>query len=245
LKLGPNNLDAVTTHPVDRRIAESVPVLSIRLRLQDVAELLASALAKPLAANPASPLHLFNIAGGPAVDSLNALILLKRDAPATLAGRRVFISVLDLDSAGPSFGSRALKSLSVPGAPLHGLAIDFRHIRYDWTRAAELGPLIEGARRENAVIAVSSEGGLFDYGSDEEITANLQQLREAVVVVGSVTRGDALARRLLDSGNVPVRPRGLANFGALVERAGWRISRAIERPINDQVALIPATHIHN
>ena len=95
------------------------------------------------------------------------------------------------------------------------------------------------------MIAVSSEGGLFDYGADEEITANLQQLRDAVVVVGSVTRGDALARRLLDGGNVPVRPRGLANFGALAERAGWRVSRAIERPINDQVALIPTTGPRN
>src|SRR5690348_17216739 len=37
-KLGPDNLGTVTNELIDRRIAASPPVLSIRLRLQDVAE---------------------------------------------------------------------------------------------------------------------------------------------------------------------------------------------------------------
>jgi hypothetical protein len=39
--------------------------------------------------------------------------------------------------------------------------------------------------------------------------------------------------------SVRLRLRGLDVFGALVARAGWKIARAIERPVCDQVALIP------
>jgi hypothetical protein len=33
------------------------------------------------------------------------------------------------------------------------------------------------------------------------------------------------------------RPRGSAVFAALAQRAGWKITRAIERPFSDQVVL--------
>ncbi len=241
LKLGPNNLDAITTHPIDRRIAASVPVLSVRLRMQDVANLLSELLAPSLLAHPGRPLHLLNIAGGPAMDSINTLILLKRDHPQVLVGRQVVICVLDLDAAGPAFGARALAALSVPGAPLHGVEVEFRRLSYDWSRPADLAPVLAASRRENALVAASSEGGLFDYGSDEEIVGNLEMLREAaLLVVGSVTRADEPMRTMQKNSTVRLQLRGLAAFGALADRAGWKIARAIERPVSDQVALIPA-----
>ncbi len=101
LKLGPDNLEGVSSFPLDKRIAASAPVVSVRLRLQDVATLIAEFLAPLLTARSAAPLYLFNIAGGPAMDSLNAILLLKRDHPETIAGRRIVIEVLDLDTAGP------------------------------------------------------------------------------------------------------------------------------------------------
>src|SRR6185369_11996777 len=100
LKLGPNNLGTITNDPVDRRFAEAIPVLSVRLRLQDVAQLLAEFLALELARAPGKPLHLLNIAGGPSMDSLNAVLLLKRSHPQQLQSRRIVIHVLDLDAAG-------------------------------------------------------------------------------------------------------------------------------------------------
>jgi len=239
LKLGPNNLEAVTTHPMDLRIAASVPVLSVRLRLQDVAGLLAEYLAPVMLSEPARPLHLLDIAGGPAMDSLNALILLKRDHPQALVSRRVLISVLDLDTAGPAFGARALAALSTPGAPLHGVKAELRHISYDWSRPTELAPVLDEAKHENALVAASSEGGLFDYGSDEEVVGNLEMLRDALSVVGSVTRADELMQSMHETSAVPLVLRGLDVFGALAARAGWRIVRAIERPVSDQVVLVP------
>lgn len=182
-----------------------------------------------------------NIAGGPAIDSLNALLLLQRDHTAALAGRSVQIDVLDLDADGPAFGVRALAALSVPGGPLHGLPALLRHVRYDWTDPDPLRAVLDDARAEEAIAAGSSEGGLFEYGSDQEIVANLACLRDAApadfVMVGSVTRADELTRRLYQSGGPAIRPRGLDVFRALAARGGWKIARVIERPFSDSVAL--------
>lgn len=240
-KLGPNNLGTITTDPLDRRFAEAPPILSIRLRLQDVAQLLAEFLEPELARNPGKPLYLLNIAGGPTMDSINAIILLKRSHPEQLAGRRIVIQVLDLDTAGPAFGARALAALSVPGAPLDGLQIEFRHRHYDWTRPEELAPVLDEVRAENAVWAASSEGGLFDYGSDADVIANLKRLADAHVVVGSVTRADALMQAMQRDSTMPLVMRGHAAFAKLAAQAGWKVSRVIERIISDQVALTRQT----
>src|SRR3954464_13698278 len=101
MKLGPDSLwDGA--EEIDRRIAASFPAFTNRLRVQDVARLLADAI---LAAVPAAgrDLCFVNIAGGPAADSWNALLLLAAEQPAVLAGRGITIAVLDPDSEGPAF----------------------------------------------------------------------------------------------------------------------------------------------
>jgi len=101
-----------------------------------MARLMAGALAPALSADTRRPLHLMNIAGGPAIDSLNTLIVLRKESPGILAARQVFINVLDVDDAGPAFGKAALAALSVEGAPLHGVRVVFRHAHYDWSKPA-------------------------------------------------------------------------------------------------------------
>jgi hypothetical protein len=133
-KLGPKNLGSYAV-PVDTRILMSLPAISVRLRLSDMARLLADGLAARLAAEPHAPLYFLNIAGGPAIDSLNALLLLRQEQPATLTSRRVVLRVLDGDDAGPAFGARALAALQEPGAALNGLDITFEHTRSDWRDA--------------------------------------------------------------------------------------------------------------
>ena len=44
LKLGPEMLGSSYTKPVDRRIAAALPALGVRLRLQDVAQLMTDTL---------------------------------------------------------------------------------------------------------------------------------------------------------------------------------------------------------
>jgi len=241
LKLGAPNLPPPYANRVDREVAASAPVRAIRLRLQQVASLLAAALADDLAAARGAPLQLVNIGGGPAIDSLNALILLRRDRPELLA-RRIDIRVLDLDDAGPRFGAAALAALRAPDAPLAGLDIAFRHDPYDWNRPAALAPVLQEAAARGAVIAASSEGALFEYGDDAAVTGNLAALRAGgtALVVGSVTSAEAAHRRAVAFGRLQLQPRGAEGFAPLAARAGWRIARLERTPISDQVLLRPA-----
>jgi hypothetical protein len=242
-KVGPKNLGSYAV-PIDRRILLSLPAISVRLRLSDMARLLADGLAPSLERDPRRPLSLLNIAGGPAVDSLNALILLRRERPELLSARRIVVHVLDRDERGPLFGARATLALSAPGAPLAGLNLTFEHTRYDWSNALGLAPALEAATGEGALLAVSSEGGLFEYGSDDDILANLRAVAAAKLadsfVVGSVTRDDETIRTLKLTSTAATVPRGLAVFAALVARAGFNVTRSIARPLSDQVLLEPA-----
>jgi hypothetical protein len=242
LKLGPDNLGAGYAGRVDRRIAASYPVLAVRLRMQDMANLLSTGLRPLLAARPKAPLHLVNIGGGPAADSLNALILLKSDDPGLLAGRRIFIHVLDLEKDAPDFGRRALAALQTPGAALGGIGVEFGYVGYNWKEPMVLRSFFSALGGDQAIAAVSSEGALFEYGSDDEITSNLEVIRDAgpseSFIVGSVTRDDPDRLRWQTPNAIPVRPRGLAKFGTLIKPAGWTIEKAVERPFNDAVRLV-------
>jgi hypothetical protein len=241
LKLGPDNLPRALAKPVDRHIAASLPAMMVRLRVQDMAQLLADALAPALAAAPGRPLRLLDIAGGTAIGAINALLVLRARQPALLDGRAIGLEVLDLDRDGPAFGARALAALSAAGAPLAGLAVELRHTPYDWARAADLGPVLDQTRAGGAVVAAASEGGLFEYGSDEAIVANLKALHGgARFVAGSVTRAGPLIQRLRLDSHAATRPRGLDVFRALVGPAGWTVARAVERLFSDQVLLAPS-----
>jgi hypothetical protein len=240
LKLGPQMLGSAYTKPIDRQIASALPSFCVRLRLQDMAQLMADILLPRLRSSPGRSLRFINIAGGPAMDSLNALILLNRQEPGILEHRAISIDVLDLEDAGPAFGASALAALSQQGAPLHGLCIKLHHIPYDWTRTEELRKQLSEAPANDPLTVCSSEGGLFEYGSDEDIASNLKVLRaqpQVAAVVGSVTRADEPVQLLRKTTTAKTRPRGLAVFSPLAQSAGWKITRTIERPFSDQVVL--------
>jgi hypothetical protein len=245
LKLGPDNLGEGYAKSVDRVIAGSLPCLSNRLRLQDMARLMTDSLVPVLAARPGSPLHLVNIAGGPVMDSLNALILVQTEHPDALRHRGIVIHILDPDSAGPEFGARAASALAAPGGPLSGLAVDVRHVPYDWSFPTPLKELLVSLRATGAVVAGSSEGGLFEYGSDEDIVATLKIFHDETAgetaVVGSVTRADGDARVLNEASGAAVRLRGLPAFTSLVAHAGWKVARMRESPLSHDVVLMKDT----
>jgi hypothetical protein len=244
-RLGPRNLGDGYANEIDRAYAATIMPLSFRFRLRDVARQLAWALSPALAASPGRPVELLNIAGGAAIDSLNALLLLQRDRPGSLAGRAIRIHVLDVDEAGPRFGARAAEALRAPGAPLAGLDVALAHVPYDWSRPEALRPVLAGLA-PGAITAGSSEGGLFDYGSDEIIVGNLRVLHEAappdVTMVGSVIRDlDTLDARLhvttTMKGRPAVRWLGLAAFEKLARQAAWTIVRTIDSTAHHVVAL--------
>ena len=172
---------------------------------------------------PGAPLCLINIAGGVASDSANALLLLRREHPEWIAGREIRIDVLDLDDAGPSFGKRAVASLCAEGAPLSGLDIRFTHHRASWGDRGAIRALGEAAR--GGLIVASSEGGLFEYGSEEEISTFLQALREAApdtaALIGSVALDVEMMRMMRKAGKMTIRPRNPESLAPVAARAGW------------------------
>lgn len=225
-KLGPENLGRYASR-VDRHLNAALTPVAVRLRLRSVARLLADALAAPLAARR-GPLWLANIGGGTGIDSLNALIVLAKEHPDLLRGRPITVMVLDCDVAGPRFGTRALAALTSAAGPLHDLEARFNRIQYDWSNVDALSDML-AAIDASAVFACSSEGGLFEYGRDQDIVSNLRVLHGAgpadAVVVGSLLMDGPIPARIRANGRMPSwRQFPLDKFDCLITATGWRRS---------------------
>ncbi|MBE7556019.1 MAG: hypothetical protein HS126_33610 [Anaerolineales bacterium] len=115
-----------------------------------------------------------------------------------------------------------------------------------WADPTVLRPMMDRIALREAVAVGSSEGGLFEFASDEEIVANLQALREGTpddfVMVGPVVRdASTLDARLKQMEHVPGRPAirfiGLEAFGRLVRSAGWLIECSLDGPMHQAVSL--------
>jgi hypothetical protein len=245
-KLGPDNLGEGYATPLDRQWAAGLTALTFRWRMRDMARLLADELEPALAAQRDSPLHMVNIAGGPGADSWNALILLQKEHPDLLVGRHVRVYVLDVDAEGPHFGARALAALTASEGPLAGVDAALEYIAYDWAKPQQMQILLRAINAKKAVLAVSSEGGLFEYATDEQIVANLAVLAAEtpadVIMVGPVVRdASTLDPRLVATEHVPGRPPirylGLAAFADLACRGGWKIVRKLDGPMHQVVCL--------
>jgi len=93
------------------------------------------------------------------------------------------------------------------------------------------------------MIAASSEGALFEYGSDGAIVANLEALRAngagVRFVAGSVTSADETRRRMIAETQIRLIPRGIAGFAPLAAQAGFRIATVKSVLLSDQVLLRP------
>lgn len=245
-KLGPDNLGEGYAGPLDRQWAAGLTPLTFRWRMRDLARLLSDHLAPLLAQRQGAPLDLVNIGGGPAPDSFNALLLLAKHPGALLKGRRIRIHVLDLDEHGPSFGARAVEALRASGGPLAGLDVALHGTNYDWTDVTGLQDLLSRLKTEPGLVALSSEGALFEYATDDAIVANLEIMNAALpagaIVAGPVVRDAAtLDPRLRFSEHVPGRPAirymGLAHLKDLARRAGWTVTRTLDGPMHQVFAL--------
>ncbi len=238
MKLGEANLGEGYARQWDHRMANSLPMISVQLRLRAVARLMADGLAASLSSERwnGCPLDLVNIAGGSAADSWSTLLLIQKEHPQWLAGRPILVRVLDLDEAGPEFGRRAFATLAQESAPLHGLRIAFERVPYNWSHPSQLRNVLADLVEGEGIIAASSEGGLFEYGTDEEILANLQVLRAETpagfVLVGSLFRNERLTRAMKRVAAMEYFLRDEAAFQELVRRAGWDVEQAwTENPV--------------
>jgi len=226
-KLGPDLLGRGYAGRLDRKLANYIGPVCMRMRSVAMAKHLGDALAESLRAHPGRAAWLINLGGGPASDSLNALIVVRCRDRALLEGRRIRLSVLDRDDEGPAFARNCLDALTQSGGPLNGLDVDFEHQRWNWANPDSLLGWFQRHAIADDAVAVSTEGALFEYGSDAEIVENLNLLRGAVSrdvgVVGSVFRDVPVTRMVKELGRLTLKPRNRDVFSLLIRQAGWRI----------------------
>jgi hypothetical protein len=90
----------------------------------------------------------------------------------------------------------------------------------------------------DSVAAVSTEGALFEYGSDAAIVENLRVLRAGgVSVVGSVTNADPLRRSMIAMSEFDLIARGIEGFRPLAAKAGFAITEIKDAVLSCQVRL--------
>lgn len=236
-KLGPFLIPRGIGWALDRRF--SWGFIPMRMRARDISICIAETLIPQLNASPEKSLSLVNIAGGTATDSINALLLILSRDPSLLANRKTEISVLDVDAFGPHFAEKSVAVLKAPGGKFNGLDIILRYIPYNWHDTAPLSELLK--RNKGWIIAVSSEGGLFEYGSDEEITANLHAIRDSCPGSPVSFSGSALHEteklnpqvyEMIRSTGVNVRFLGFPGLKKLTFATGWNIHRIVEENPN-------------
>ena len=173
-KLGPDLLKGRKINFWDKLVSKQYTSMALRIRLREICRLQAEILIQKLKDSPERNICFINIAGGASPDSINAIILIQEEDPELLKGRKIEINILDVDSFGPNFAKQCIKVLKSPGERFCGLDITLRIIPYNWSNPEKMLMLMH--ERAEWIQICSSEGGLFEYGSDEEIIHNLNEL---------------------------------------------------------------------
>ncbi len=231
MKMGPGLIGRERKRFLDRLASRSAGAVMIRMRLRDICRFQAETLAPLLRGSPGRGLCFINIAGGTSLDSINSLFLIQQEDPVLLKDRRIEINVLERDAAGPDFAALCIEALKSPGGRFRDLDVSLRHIPYDWNEPEVLERLLLERRDRYQICA--SEGGLFEYGSDEAIIRNLNALytlSEAdTTIAGSVMRDaqdvDAGALAAMTLTRIRARLLGIGQLKSLFERTRWRLDR--------------------
>src|SRR5262249_36084358 len=112
---------------------------------------------------------------------------------------------------------------------------------YDWNDTAPLPRLLGSLAARGAIIAASSEGGLFEYGTDEAVVANLTPLARGggAGAAGSVTGPRDSGKRMVPPEGFRLLARGGEGVGSLAECSGYAIRESRTAVMSEQVLLRP------
>ncbi len=235
LKLGPGLIGKGRKRFLDRLSSKGIGGIVLRMRVRDICKCQAMTMIPLLAKFPGKDICLINIAGGAACDSINTLFLIQQKHPELLKNRQIEINVLDIDTYGPAFAERCIKALKTPGGRFSELNVSFRHIIYDWNNTEKLEKLL--AERNEWLQICSSEGGLFEYCSDEVIIRNLDTIynnsTEDIMIAGSLlhdikTIDAGIIAALKISTSIKPRFLGLEGLKNIIEKNRWKIDSLIE-----------------
>jgi len=234
MKLGPGLIGSGRKKFFDRLGSKSFGAVTLRMRVRDICKLQTEILVHQLMKAKGNNLCFVNIAGGTASDSINTLISINKKDPSLLRDRNIEINVLDVEKFGPSFANRCVESLKAYGGYFHDLNISFRYINYNWNNTAQLTELL--LNRKEWLKICSSEGGLFEYASDEEIIQNLNTLydyaQDDMKIVGSFIRDintvDPGILAAMKITKIKARLLGLDGLKNILEKTKWIIDSVME-----------------
>ncbi len=234
MKLGPGLIGRGRKKFFDRLGSKSFGAVALRMRIRDMCKLQTEILIHQLIKSKRNNLCCINIAGGTAGDSINTLINIYKKDPSLLKERNIEINVLDVDKFGPNFANSCVESLKTYGGYFHDLNISFKYINYNWNNTAQLAQLLSD--RKDWLKICSSEGGLFEYASDEEIVQNLNTLYNSaqndMKIVGSLIRDintvDPGILAAMKITKIKARLLGLDGLKNILEKTKWIIDSVIE-----------------
>ncbi|MCG2817276.1 MAG: hypothetical protein L6425_15245 [Candidatus Aminicenantes bacterium] len=227
LKLGPQLIGGGEERKIDRMATMGVSGIAARMRLRDLCRLQTEALSPQLRVRPGDRLCLINIAGGAASDSINTLRLIQEEDPSLLMDRRIEIHLFEIDALSSRFAEKSVKALKEPGCAFQKLDLTYQFHRTAWSETAELTNLL--ISRGNDIVVCSSEGGLFEYGQDEDIHAVLKTLNDhssgSTIAVGSalLDRGriDPTITAMAETSGAALRFLGKEGIQDILAPTGW------------------------
>jgi len=233
-KLGPNLSKGIKLGFRDKWAVKQTSFMGLRIRLRDLCRLQSKILLPQLKQYPERNLCLFNIAGGVATDSINTLFLMQESDPELLKGRKIEINILDIDTYGPNFAKRCIDVLKQPGERFHGLDINLTIIHYDWSQPEALQKI--SLERFDWIQLCSSEGGLFEYGSDLDIIENLNHFFANSPADARVTGSLIFDRMHVNPGylgftefiGVQIRYLGLEGLQQILSQTSWVLEESHE-----------------
>jgi hypothetical protein len=227
LKLGPRLLGGGKERETDRRATMGVSGIAARMRLRDLCRLQTEILCPLLAAHPGERLCLINIGGGAASDTFNTLRLIRRRDLKLLLNRRIEIHLLEIDTIGPHFAEKSLDALQEAGGDFEDLDLDFRFHHASWADETAWEGIMKDRGRD--IVLGSSEGGLFEYGRDEDIRKVLGIMAGSPSLSATIAGSCLLNRETIDptitalaeiSGSA-LRFLGRAGLGDILEATLW------------------------
>ncbi len=235
LKLGPWLIGKGKNRFLDRLASRAFGGVVLRMRIRDLCYEQSAAALSLIKKDLNNNICFLNIAGGAASDSINSLLLIKKEHPDLLKGKKIEIIVLDIDAFGPNFAGRCIDILKGDGGPFKDLDMAFQHVFYDWNDTEKLKEIL--LKRKDRLIIFSSEGGIFEYCSEDIIFKHLLTLRghasENACISGSFLRDPmtvdkGVIHSLRLSAKIKPNLLGISKFKDIVSRTGWKINSLLE-----------------
>ena len=196
LKLGPQLLGGGEERKIDRMATAGVSGIAARMRLRDLCRYQVEILSPILKTHPVNRLCLINIAGGAASDTINTLRLILQKEPGLLRNRKIEINLLEVDTIGPHFAEKSLAALQNKGEDFEMLDLIFSFHHNSWGDKDAWNKILKD--RTEDIVFCSSEGGLFEYGSDEDIHMVLKIFAECPSLSMGITGSCLLDRETID-----------------------------------------------